>query len=487
MFRRKNLIRNINADPADRCVRRTLNPIAALAASLLAAILVITTPSLAQRGGGAHVNQSVICVYDCPSIETLNTEDTLKDFRRSMALQATAEQRAAFAKVSQYAEAAADQLHAFRKSLQPSVTSLELAGHALDQAIEKARASNQNFLASFSAVQKSGLQELVKKLSKADSDLDRQIKALDQILPAAKPDSETIASAAAALDKALASFQNEQLALAREMSILFDADDAGITFSLPPVTNSLAIDGEDITIPTSGAVLRKSSATSAATSSATLATASAESARNIFSLKFVADLSDVQQNITAILRAALSRAPRCGERIDIQQASLTPLAPDSSLVVTDLHFERWVCPTGQARASLGSPSPTEVSDGNATFEVKLTPSLEAAQLNLASEITRVEATGMLRNSLRSGDLGTSLRDQIAAALVAVLQKSADVKSTLPPVAQTSATLQKAQFQDAGADQLNLVLDGQLQFSDEQTKQFAAQLKRSLSAQGTAAP
>jgi hypothetical protein len=31
--------------------------------------------------------------------------------------------------------------------------------------------------------------------------------------------------------------------------------------------------------------------------------------------------------------------------------------------------------------------------------------------------------------------------------------------------------------------LSLVLDGQLQFSDEQAKQFAAQLKQQLSAQG----
>jgi hypothetical protein len=455
---------------------------APLAALLIATILLLVAPTVAQRGGGAHVNQPVICVYDCPAIETLNTEDTLKNFRLSMALQATADQRAAFAKVSQYAEAAGDQLQAFRKSLQAAAPPAERVA-ALDQTIEKALASNQNFLASLSAAQKSGLQDLVRRLSKADSDLDRQIKTVDQLLVAGKPDTEPVASAAAALDKALASFQNEQRVLATEMSILFDADDAGIAFSLPPVTNSITIDGGDITIPTSGAVLRKSSVTLSPAS----ATASAENATNIFSLKFVADLSDVQQNITTILRATLNRAPRCGERIDIQQASLTPLAPDSSLVVTDLHFERWVCPAGQTRASLGSPSPTEVADGNATFEVKLTPSLEAAQLNLASEITRVEATGMLRNELRSGDLGTTLRNEIAAALLPALQKSADIKNTLPPVAQTSATLQKAQFQNAGADQLTLVLDGRLQFSEEQTKQFATQLKQRLSAQGTAAP
>jgi hypothetical protein len=145
----------------------------------------------------------------------------------------------------------------------------------------------------------------------------------------------------------------------------------------------------------------------------------------------------------------------------------------------------------------------EVAAGDATIEVKLTPSVEPPSLEtslvetssvetktglgLVSEITRVEAEGFLRDMLRSGDLGATLRDQIAASLLSALQKGTDLKTTLPPAAQPSATLQKAQFQNAGADQLNLVLDGQLQFSDEQTQQFAAQLKQLLSAQGASTP
>jgi hypothetical protein len=105
-------------------------------------------------------------------------------------------------------------------------------------------------------------------------------------------------------------------------------------------------------------------------------------------------------------------------------------------------------------------------------------------LHLASEITRVDASGFVRDSLRSGDLGVSLGEQIAASLLPALQKGADVKASLPPAAQQSATLQKARFQNDGADQLSLVLDGQLRLSDEQTQQFAAQLKQRLSAQGT---
>jgi hypothetical protein len=106
-------------------------------------------------------------------------------------------------------------------------------------------------------------------------------------------------------------------------------------------------------------------------------------------------------------------------------------------------------------------------------------------LHLASEITRVEADGLLRNLLRSGDLGVTLRDQIAASVLDALQKATDIKTTLPPVAQPSATLQKALFQDDGADQMSLVLNGQLQFTEAQSQQFANQLKQRLAAQGPA--
>jgi hypothetical protein len=345
----------------------------------------------------------------------------------------------------------------------------------LDQAIEKARAGNQNFLTSFSPAQKSGLQDIARKLGKADSDLDKQVKALDQAVHTPKPDSEQISSSAATLDKELASFQTEQLALGREMSILFDPIRQDVTFSLPLVTNSINVAGVPISVPTSGAVSRASAATAA------------ENGNNIFAVKLVADLSDLQLNVTGILRSRLTRTPRCGERIEIQQATLTPLEP-ASLVVANVHFERWVCPPGSGRGSPGSESPMEVAAGDATIEVKLTPSVETkAGLVLVAEITRVEARGFLGDSLRSGDLGATLRDQIAASLLSALQKGTDLKTTLPPAAQPSATLQKAQFQNAGADQLNLVLDGQLQFSDEQTQQFAAQLKQLLSAQGASTP
>jgi len=434
------------------------------------ALLIGPGKILAQHGGGGGgrgmMGTGVGTGAGRP--DGISEKDDLKDFHRAMAIQATAEQRAAFVKIAQYAQAAIDQLKVFRESLQkvPASPLLDRATRdrltAFDQAIENARGSNQNFLTSFSSKQKSGLQDTTKKLEKADSELDKQIKTLHQIVQTAKPDGEQVSSSAAGLDKALVSFQNEQLALGREMSILFDPAGPGLTFTLPTVTTSINISGQSISIPASGAVVSR---------------ASTENGHNLFSLKLVVDLSDLQQNITGILRSELTRSPRCGERIEVQQATLTPLEP-ASQVVTKLHFERWVCLPGQQ-------SPMEVASGDANIEIKLTPSVEpSAGLHLVSEITSVQAEGLLRDSLRSGDLGATLREQVAASILSALQKGADLKATLPPIAQESATLQKALFQDDGADQLSLVLDGQLQFSDEQTQQFAAQLKQRLAAQGT---
>ncbi|MGO9404623.1 MAG: hypothetical protein ACLPVW_14265 [Terriglobales bacterium] len=458
---------------------------------MLAMVLLAGLPRTAdaQRhggggGGGAGVagdysmTRPIICLHDCPALrEGLSSEDSLKNFRHIIAVQASAEQRAAFAKILQYTEDASGRLKDFHESVQksssaaPAALALADRGTALDQAMERVRAGNQNFLGSFSDAQKSGLKEITSRLGREDAELDKEIKAFDQAVETSKPEGTQVATSAASLDKKFSSFLDEQLALGKEMGILIDAESQGLAFNLPKVTNSINIAGQTLLIPASGAASLTSTA----------------NGHDLFSVKLTADLSDLQQNVTAIVRPEVYRSARCGERIELRQATLTPL-DSASLVVADLHYERWVCPPGQA-------SPMEVADSDPVLEVKVTPSFEpnsveaGAGLRLASEISRVNADGMLRDELRSGDLGVRLREQIARSLLPALRKIADIdfKATLPPIAQESAILQNVEFQDAGADQLSLVLKGELQLSDEQTEQFAAQLKQHLSAQGTAAP
>jgi hypothetical protein len=285
------------------------------------------------------------------------------------------------------------------------------------------------------------------------------------MIRSAPSDNVQIGSSVASLDKALVSFQNEQLALGREMSILVASSD-DLAFSLPRTTSSITISGQPVAMSTSGTVSR----------------ISAENGHTIFSVRMIADFSGLQQSLTGILRSEIDRTPRCGEHIQVRDATLAPQFP-SSLMVLHLHYERWICPSAPAR-----DGPIEVSDGNATMEVKLTPNLaprsgeQGTGVHLVLEIGRVEADSVLRGMLRSGDLGASLRDQIGVALLPGMERAADLKSSLPLAGQPSATLQKVEFQDAGAGGLSLVMDGQLQMSDDQTKEFTAQLKQLQSAQ-----
>ena len=445
--------------------------ISAPGAAVMIGIVLLTAPSqtLAQHGGGGHggamsAGGPTGAGGGRPS--GVSEKDDLKDFHRALAVQATAQQSAAFAIVVQDTQAASAQLQSFKELLQKALVASALSDQAatLDLATEKARTSNQSFLASFSSAQKSGLKDNTKRLAKVDSALTKQMKALDQVVQTPKPETEPIASSASSFDKALADFQTEQLALGREMGIILPSGQ-DLTFNLPPATSSINIGGQPISIAASGAVSRTS----------------ATDGNNLFNLQLVADLSDLQQNITSILRSQLAREPRCGERIEIQQATLIPLPP-AGLVAVHLHLERWMCPPIPGRES-----PTELATGDVAFEVKLTPSVEPnSSLRLVSEIVRVDADGLLGELLR-GSLGDALRDRITASLLSAVQRGADLKATLPSAAQPFATIRKAQFQAAGVGQLNLVLDGQLPLSDEQTKQFAAQLKQQQSAHETSPP
>ena len=442
---------------------------------------------LAQHGGGRSQpganSKPVICVHDCVEPHSGLGDDDDRNLERLMAVQATPEQTTSFNRLLKDVQAARDRLQSFLKLPQaPGSSASSGSAATLDQSVENLRTASQNLLASFSSVQKSGLKDVTRKVESADSDLDKLRTAFTRILQTAKADSAPVAASAANLDSALASFQNQQLALGREMSIVLPSDGQDFAFILPGAKTTIDLAGQSISIPVSGATARTSAA----------------DGQDQFSLRVVADFSDLQQNITGIVRSLLTRSPRCGERLEIQHASLHPLDP-ASLVVVRLHFERWICPGG---------SPMELASGEATVEVKLTPLIEQnkidqgtadqsktastsiepnTSLHLASEFGRIDADGLLRESLLSGSLGDTVREQAVAALYPAMLKAANLKAALPPAAQGSGTIRKAQFQDAGAGQLRLVLEGQLQLSDEQTKQFVAQLKQPLSAQETSPP
>lgn len=100
----------------------------------------------------------------------VDEKDTLKDFHRALAVQATTEQIAQFQTLVKISDSAQASLTAFLQ--QPA--QVRTAGSAasavqIDQLLQNLRADHQRFVDGFSASQRSGLKDLVKKLGRAGS------------------------------------------------------------------------------------------------------------------------------------------------------------------------------------------------------------------------------------------------------------------------------------------------------------------------------
>jgi hypothetical protein len=100
-----------------------------------------------------------------------------------------------------------------------SKTDLFQSTDLLTSALEQAHTDKQNFLQNFSAVQKSELKKITKKLDKADSDVTKRSKALTSDLERSPIARQQISGVAQRLDKALNDVQARQLAIGSEMGI----------------------------------------------------------------------------------------------------------------------------------------------------------------------------------------------------------------------------------------------------------------------------
>lgn len=382
----------------------------------------------------------------------VDQKDDLKDFHEAMAVQATRQQIVDYNAMVKSAAAVGTELQSLLEQLDKKDNTSMLASRSatVEQALEKARTENKNFLAGFSGPQKSGLKEITKKLAKADSELAQRSAELKPKIAEAKPASEALASSLQSLEHALANFQNEQASLGQEMSIV-NSDGEDVAFEIAPVKSSISFKSQPVVIFTSGTISRSA----------------AQARQNAYAVKLTEDISDLQQNITQVLRAKLDKADRCGERVSIQNATLNP-TPPATLVFVQLHFERWSCFGGQNN---------EMAEGDGSLEVKLTPEVAAdGTLRLTPVVGRIDAEGLLGESLRTGSLGDELRDKMAESILSAVREGGNFKVILPPAAQNSATLLHTQFQSTGAGALTVVLEGKIEVSDDKATALASQLK-----------
>lgn len=425
-----------------------------LGSALLAAPIAAT----AQRHGGGSTMGAGGGLSGYSRPDGVDEKDSLKDFHQALALQASSQQIADFQALIKSIETAQADLQAFLQRLRKENGVPDAAGReALDGALENARSGGRKFQGGFSPAQNAGLKDLSKRLAKSESDLDQEQRRLDQSLDAKAPVPE-VSPLAESLDKALTDFYNQQLTLGREMSITL-ANGQDLAFSLPAVKTPVHIKSWTIPVTVSGGLSQ---------------TAVAGNQRT-FKLDLMTDLSELQQNITALLRAQLDTSEACGQRVSIREARLTPAAP-ASLLVVRLHFERWMCAPGQQIS-------TELSEGDGTVEIKLAATVEKENsLTLKSAFGRIDANGMLGEQLRSGSLGEDLQDKAAESVLSAARAGTDFKVVLPPAVRNSVTIQTARFREAGVGGLSVALSGQVEISNQQADQLASQLNQTLSAQ-----
>lgn len=150
-----------------------------------------------------------------------STNSSLQDFNHALAVQATPDQVSQFQTLAKSTAAARKQAQELLELAAKADRTADFSKQttALKDALEDAQGGNKYFVKSFSKSQKSGLKELTKKLEKADSEVAKQRKALDQQLGRSKGESAAIAGTADKLEKALTEFQTQQLSLGKEMGI----------------------------------------------------------------------------------------------------------------------------------------------------------------------------------------------------------------------------------------------------------------------------
>ncbi|HTW32029.1 MAG TPA: hypothetical protein VMD76_10135 [Candidatus Sulfotelmatobacter sp.] len=417
--------------------------------ALGAVLLACPIAAVAQRHGGGFGNTSL----GSGRPDGVDEKDTLKDFHEAMAVQATSLQMTEFQALVKITNAAKDKLDAM---VSESGNSQRGEISSLEQALQSMLDGNKKFRAGFSEPQKSGLKETIKRMEKADSDLDLAAKQLDQSVSAEAANAD-LAGRALSLSKSLTDFSNEQLALGREMGItLASAQD--VTFNLPAVKAPITVGSRKFFVVTAGV----------------LSQTAMQGDRRTFKLAMDADFTDLQQSFTEVMRRELDQPNACGERLAIRRATILSDPPASQLDL-QLHFERWLC-----SPALGS---TELAESDGAVEMKLTPAIgKSGGVELTVEFKRIDASGMLADELKS-DLGDDLRAKVAKSLADVIQSAADFKTILPGAVQRGATLQSVRFEDAGAGVLTVLLEGQVQASNDQINLLASQLNGTVASAG----
>ncbi len=219
----------------------------------------------------------------------------------------------------------------------------------------------------------------------------------------------------------------------------------GIT--IPPVKVALKIENQPVNVSVSG----------------TLAPLGKADGGERFRLRLATDLSGLQAHLTPLLSAALNRADRCGDRIELHDAVMTPGEPRAMLTAR-LHYERWGC-----MKAFGKQITKRLVGGNGVVVIELAPGVENNTLHVNSRVKSIEADGSLGDLLRSGTLGDSLREKVERTIVNAVEKSTRAIPSLPPSFENMVALRDVRFADGGGGRLQVVAEGELTVPEAQVQ------------------
>jgi hypothetical protein len=174
----------------------------------------------------------------------------------------------------------------------------------------------------------------------------------------------------------------------------------------------------------------------------------------MYTIALTADLSEFQQNLTALLNPQLDRSDKCGDHLELQNATIAPNAP-ASLATVQVHYERWGCVK-----AFGKQIVKKLVAGNGIVPVKLTAVLEGNAVHIVAEAGEIQADGSLGELLRSGEMGQTLREKVQKSVQSAIDKSTDWKATVPAALQDIVKFRTIAFRDAGAGRLALDVSGE---------------------------
>jgi len=224
------------------------------------------------------------------------------------------------------------------------------------------------------------------------------------------------------------------------------------SFVIPPTRLPLTIENQSVAITTSGTVQRL------------------KPAQDLYAVALTADLSEFQKNLTALLKPQLDRSDKCGDHLELQNATIVPNGT-AGLATAQVHYERWGCVK-----AFGKQIVKKLVAGDAKIPVKLTPVLENNTVRLTAEAGEIQADGSLGDLLRSGDLGQALRDKVQKSLQSAIDKSTDWKATVPAALQDLVTFRTIEFRDAGAGHLSLHVGGEVHLPAGSLESLVARLQ-----------